>query len=234
MPFFYYYGGYINYYLFMLPGILLALWASIRVKTTFRKYSSVNNVRGLTGADAARAVLSACGVAGVRVERVSGELTDHYDPKTNVIRLSDAVYDSRSVAAVGVAAHEAGHAAQYASDYRPIKWRTALIPVCNIGTQLALPLLILGTVLNAFGLMALGVALFSLSVLVQLVTLPVELNASRRALRVIQERELLYGDEYKAARQTLTAAALTYVAALLQSLLSLLYFVLRLNQSGRR
>lgn len=234
MPFFYYYGGYFQYYLFMLPGIILVLWASFRVRSTFRKYSSYDNSRGLTGADAARAVLSQYGVDGVRVERVSGDLTDHYDPRTNVIRLSESVYDSRSVAAIGVAAHEAGHAAQYASNYRPVKWRTALVPVCNLGSQLALPLLIFGSILNFLGLMIAGLVLFSLSVLFQLVTLPVEFDASRRALRAIQDRDLLYGEEYTAARKTLSAAAMTYVAALLQSLLSLLYFILRVNGSRRR
>lgn len=234
MPFFYYYGGYFNYYLFMLPGIIVTLWASLRVRSTFRKYSSFDNSRGLTGADAARAVLSQYGVDGVRVERVSGNLTDHYDPRTNVIRLSESVYDSRSVAAIGVAAHEAGHAAQYAANYRPVKWRTALVPICNLGSQLALPLLIFGSILNFYGLMVAGVVLFSFSVLFQLVTLPVEFNASRRALRAIEDRDLLYGDEYVAARKTLSAAAMTYVASLFQSLLSLLYFVLRASGSRRR
>lgn len=233
MPFFYY-GGYFQYYLFMLPGIILVLWASFRVRSTFNKYSSYENSRGLTGADAAQAVLSANGVDGVRIERVSGNLTDHYDPKSNVIRLSESVYDSRSVAAIGVAAHEAGHAAQYASSYKPIKWRMALVPVCNIGSQLSLPLLILGLALDFFGLVIAGIALFSLSVLFQLITLPVEFNASRRALQAIRERDLLYGDEYTAAKKTLSAAAMTYVASLLQSLLSLLYFVLRASGSRRR
>ena len=225
-------SGYLGYYLFMIPGILAVLIASIAVKSTFRRYSAVANSRGLTGADAAMAVLRANGVTDVAVERVSGNLTDHYDPRAKVIRLSESVYDSRSVAAVGVAAHEAGHAAQYAAGYAPVKLRMAMIPVCNIGAQLALPLLILGSIFNFFGLMVAGVALFALSVFFQLVTLPVEFNASRRALAVIRERDLLIGDEYTGAKRTLTAAAMTYVAALFQSVLSLLWFLLRL--SGRR
>ncbi len=233
MPY-YFYSGYMSYYLFMLPGLLIVLWASMKVKSTFRKYSDFYNSRGLTGAEAAKAVLDHYGITNVRIESVQGNLTDHYDPKANVIRLSESVYSSRSVAAVGVAAHEAGHAAQYAEKYVPIKVRMALVHVCNIGSTLALPLIILGTVLAMTQLAMLGLALFSLSVLFQLVTLPVEFNASRRALSVIKERDLLYGDEYKAAKQTLTAAAMTYVAALLQSLLLMLYYFLRIKGSRRR
>ena len=225
-------SGYLGYYLFMIPGILAVLIASVAVKSTFRKYAAVANSRGMTGADAALAVLRAYGVTDVTVERVGGSLTDHYDPKGKVIRLSESVYDSRSVAAVGVAAHEAGHAAQYAAGYAPVKLRMAMIPVCNVGARLALPLLIIGSVFNFFGLMVAGVALFALSVFFQLVTLPVEFNASRRALAVIRDRDLLVGNEVTGAKKTLTAAAMTYVAALFQSLLSLLWFLLRL--SGRR
>ena len=234
MPYGFFGYGYLNYYLFMLPGILLVLWASLRVHSTFRRYSGVTNARGLTGADAARAVLASYGITNVAVERVSGNLTDHYDPRSQTIRLSDSVYESRSVAAVGVAAHEAGHAAQYVTGYAMIRLRMAIIPICNIGSQLSLPLIILGSILNSFGLIAAGIALFSLAVLFQLVTLPVEFNASRRALAVIRERDLLYGDEYQGAKKTLTAAAMTYVAALFQSLLSLLYYLIRLNGSRRR
>ncbi|MBP5618708.1 MAG: zinc metallopeptidase [Clostridia bacterium] len=224
--------SYLGYYLFMIPGILAVLIASIAVKSTFRRYSSVANSRGMTGADAALAVLRAYGVTDVTVERVSGNLTDNYDPRRKVIHLSESVYDSRSVAAVGVAAHEAGHAAQYAAGYAPVKLRMAMIPVCNIGAQLALPLLILGSVFNFFGLMVAGLALFALSVFFQLVTLPVEFNASRRALAVIREHDLLVGEEYTGAKKTLTAAAMTYVAALFQSVLSLLWFLFRV--AGRR
>ena len=224
--------SYLGYYLFMIPGILAVLIASIAVKSTFRKYSRVANSRGMTGADAAMAVLRAYGISDVTVERVSGNLTDNYDPRSKVIHLSESVYDSRSVAAVGVAAHEAGHAAQYAAGYGPVKLRMAMIPVCNVGAQLAFPLLIIGSILNFYGLMVAGLLLFALSVFFQLVTLPVEFNASRRALAVIREHDLLVGDEFVGAKKTLTAAAMTYVAALFQSLLSLLWFFLRV--SGRR
>lgn len=233
MPYLYY-SGYLSYYLFMLPGLLIALWASAKVKSTFRKYSDFQNSRGLTGAQAAQEVLNFYGITNVRIESVGGDLTDHYDPRTNVIRLSESVYSSRSVAAVGVAAHEAGHAAQYAEKYVPIKIRMALVHVCNIGSTLALPLMLIGTILAIAQLAMLGLALFSLSVVFQLITLPVEFNASRRALSVIKERDLLYGEEYKAAKQTLTAAAMTYVAALLQSLLLMLYYFLRITGSRRR
>ncbi len=236
MPYLYfgYFEGYVQYYLYMLPGILAVLIASLAVKATFRRWSGVGNARGLTGADAAQAVLRAYGITDVTVERVSGRLTDHYDPRSKTIRLSESVCDSRSVAAVGVAAHEAGHAAQYASGYAPVKLRMAMIPVCNVGAQLALPLLILGSVFNFFGLMVAGLALFALSVFFQLVTLPVEFNASRRAMAVIRERDLLTGEEAVGARKVLTAAAMTYVASLFQSVLSLLYFMLRVVGSRRR
>ena len=218
---------YLSYYAFMLPGIIIALWASFRVKSAFNKYSRVTNSRGLTGAMAAERVLQMNGVNGVRIERVSGNLTDHYDPRTNVIRLSDSVYDSASVAAVGVAAHEAGHAVQYAKNYAPIKLRAAIIPICNFGSQLSLPLIILGSILLSDLLVGIGIALFSLSVIFQLVTLPVEFNASRRAIEAVSDGALLADGEVKGARKVLSAAAMTYVASLLQSLLILLYYITR-------
>ncbi len=232
MPY-YFYEGYLSYYLFMIPGLLIALWASARVNSAFRKYSEHYNSRGLTGAEAAKAVLSNYGITNVAVERVSGNLTDHYDPRTNVIRLSDSVYDSRSVAAVGVAAHEAGHAAQYAESYFPIKLRMAILPVCNFGSKLGIPLVILGTIFAFEPLMVIGIILFSFAVLFQLITLPVEFNASRRALEVIRDRDLLYGDEYKGAKKVLSAAAMTYVASMLQSMLLLLYYVMRVSRRRR-
>ncbi len=228
------FGYYLSYYAYMLPGIIIALWASFKVKSAFNKYSKVRNVRGLTGAKAAEAVLRQNGVGGVRIERVSGNLTDHYDPRTNVIRLSDSVYDSSTVAAVGVAAHEAGHAVQYAKSYAPIKLRAAIVPVCNIGSQLSLPLIILGSLLVMDVLVTLGIALFSLSVLFQLITLPVEFNASRRAIDAINDGTLLDYDEVKGARKVLSAAAMTYVASLLQSLLILLYYINRYGNNRRR
>ncbi len=224
---------YLGYYAFMLPGIIIAIWASIRVKATFGKYSRVSNASGLTGAAAAQAVLSMNGINSVRIERVSGNLTDHYDPRTNVIRLSDSVYDSSSVAAVGVAAHEAGHAVQYAQSYGPIKLRAAIIPVCNIGSQLSLPLIILGSFMQFDMLVIAGIALFSLSVLFQLITLPVEFNASRRALSAIKDGALLDDGEASGARRVLSAAAMTYVASLLQSLLILLYYITRYGNRRR-
>ena len=227
MPYGYYYGFDWTYLVLVLPCVILSLWASSRVNSTFKKYSSHYSLRQITGAQAAQRVLAANGVGGVRIERISGNLTDHYDPKTNVIRLSDGVYDSTSVAAIGVACHEAGHAVQYAVDYAPIKLRSAIIPVTNFGSKLAMPLILLGLVLSAFGSMSdlliyLGIACFGLSLVFQLVTLPVEFNASRRALAAIENGQLLDDEELKGARKTLRAAALTYVAATAVALAQLL------------
>ncbi len=218
-----------SYLLFMLPGLFLMLYAQYKVKHSFSKYSRVINRRGMTGADAAREVLKQSGVTNVQIERVSGNLTDHFDPRTNVIRLSDSVYSSTSVAAVGVAAHEAGHAVQYAQGYGPIKLRAAIIPACNIGSQLGIPLAILGAVLGFAGLIYLGIGLFALAVVFQIVTLPVEFNASRRAMQTINATGILTRDEAAGARAVLTAAAMTYVAAMIQSVMTLLYYLTRLN-----
>ena len=217
MPY-YYYGFDWTYLVIVLPCILLSLWASSSVNSTFKKYSQVNSVRRLTGAEAAQRVLSANGVRGVRIERVSGNLTDHYDPKTNVIRLSDSVHSSTSVAAIGVAAHEAGHAVQYAQNYGPIRVRAAIIPITNIGSRLAMPLILAGILFSFLGsfsntLVYLGIAAFSLSLVFQLVTLPVEFNASRRAMETIETSGLLTHEEQQGAKKTLKAAAMTYVAA---------------------
>ena len=225
------YGIDITYFIILLPCILLASIASLRVNTTFKKYSKQLSVRNISGAQAAQRVLSANGVSNVRIERVSGNLTDHFDPKTNVIRLSDGVYDSTSTAAIGVACHEAGHAVQYAQNYAPIKIRGAFVPVANIGSHLAMPLILLGVLLASFGsasviLIELGILCFSLSLLFQLITLPVEFNASRRALKAIDEANLLTEEEQKGARKTLSAAAMTYVAAALVALAQLLRLVL--------
>ena len=176
------------------------------------------SIRRITGAQAAQRVLSANGVSGVKIERVSGNLTDHYDPKSNIIRLSDKVYDSTSVAAIGVACHEAGHAVQYAQHYAPIKLRAAIIPITNIGSKLAMPLILLGLLFSfgetvSYGFVYAGIACFGLSLVFQLITLPVEFNASRRAMQAIQYGELLTEEEQRGARKTLTAAAMTYVAA---------------------
>ena len=223
----YYYGFDWTYVVLVLPCLLLSLWASANVNSTFKKYSSQFSRLHLTGAEAAQRVLFANGVRDVRIERVSGNLTDHYDPRANVIRLSDEVYGSTSTAAIGVACHEAGHAVQYAQEYAPIKLRAAIIPVTNFGSQLAMPLILLGLVLSAFGSMSdfliyLGIACFGLSLVFQLVTLPVEFNASRRALAAIEDGQLLTDEELTGARKTLRAAALTYVAATAVALSQLL------------
>ena len=230
MPY-YGFGIDMSYVILVLPCILLSLWASSNVNSTFKKYSSQFSRRGLTGAEAARRVLSAHGVGNVRIERVSGNLTDHYDPRTNVIRLSDNVYDNTSTAAIGVACHEAGHAVQYAQGYAPIRLRAAIIPVTNFGSRLAMPLILIGLLLAAFGnlsviLIDLGIACFGLSLVFQLVTLPVEFNASNRALRAIADSNLLTEDEQAGARKTLRAAALTYVAATAVAFAQLLRLIL--------
>ncbi len=214
----YYYGFDWTYIVIVLPCILLSLWASASVKNTFKRYSKQMSSRHITGAEAARRVLSANGVYGVQIQHVAGDLTDHYDPKANVIRLSDSVYNSSSTAAIGVACHEAGHAVQYAESYFPIKLRAAIIPITNIGSKLAMPLILLGVVLSFLGnfsytLVYLGILCFALTLVFQLVTLPVEFNASRRALAAIDEAELLTEDERSGAKKTLKAAAMTYVAA---------------------
>ena len=223
MPYYYHYGFDWTYLALVLPCLILSLWASSNVNSTFRKYSKQYSLRRLTGAEAAQRVLSANGVRDVRIEHVSGNLTDHYDPKSNVIRLSDQVYSNTSTAAIGVACHEAGHAVQYAEGYAPIKLRAAIIPVTNIGSRMALPLILLGLLFSSFGdtLIYLGIGCFSLSLVFQLVTLPVEFNASRRALQAIESGNLLTEEEQKGARKTLTAAALTYVAATAVSLAQL-------------
>lgn len=219
-----------TYVVLVLPCVILSLIASSSVNSTFKKYSQQFSRRGITGAQAAERVLRANGVHGVQISRVAGNLTDHFDPKSNVIRLSDSVYDSTSTAAIGVACHEAGHAVQYAQSYGPIKLRAAIIPVTNIGSKLAMPLILIGLLLAAFENLSftfvyLGIACFGLSLVFQLVTLPVEFNASRRAIRAIEDGELLTVEEQRGARKTLTAAAMTYVAATAVSLAQLLRLV---------
>jgi len=233
----YYYGFDWTYIVLVLPCIILAMLASSHVNSTFKKYSNQYATRRMTGAQAAQRVLSSHGVTNVRIERVSGHLTDHYDPRTNVIRLSDSVYDSTSTASIGVACHEAGHAVQYAQRYFPIKIRAAIIPITNIGSKLAMPLILLGIVLSALGslsysLVYIGMACFGFSLLFQLITLPVEFNASRRALESIESCGMLSDEELKGARKTLSAAAMTYVAAAAVSLSQLLRLILLFG--GRR
>lgn len=220
-----------TYLVIVLPCMILALIASARVNSTFKKYSQQISRKHLTGAQAAERVLLANGVTGVRIERVRGNLTDHYDPKANVIRLSDSVYDNPSTAAIGVACHEAGHAVQYAKSYAPIKLRAAIIPVTNIGSKLAMPLILLGLLFSYLGeasytFVYIGIICFSLSVVFQFITLPVEFNASRRAIQAIENNELLTSEELKGAKKTLSAAAMTYVAATAVALAQLLRLML--------
>lgn len=226
-----------TYLVLVLPFVVLSIWASTNVNSTFKRYANQYSLRRISGAEAAQRVLSGNGVSGVRIERVSGNLTDHYDPKENVIRLSDSVYDSTSTAAIGVACHEAGHAVQYAQNYGPIKLRAAIVPATNFASKLAMPLILLGVLLTffenfSFTLVYLGIACFGLAVVFQLITLPVEFNASRRAMQAIANADILTVEEQKGARKTLTAAALTYVAATAVALAQLLRLLIIFG--GRR
>ncbi|MCI9408226.1 MAG: zinc metallopeptidase [Oscillospiraceae bacterium] len=221
-------------YLLVLPAVIFALVAQIMVKSTFSKYSSENNQHGYTAKEVARKILDENGLYSVSIEYVRGNLTDHYDPSANVIRLSDSVYNSTSVAAIGVAAHEVGHAIQHAQGYTPIKVRQAIIPITQIGSSLALPLVFIGMLIGALQwLIPVGIFLYTGVVLFQAVTLPVEFNASRRALKTLDENVILYKSEVKMAKKVLTAAAMTYVAAMFSSLMSLLRLIL-LSSRNRR
>lgn len=238
MPY-YYYGFDWTYIILVLPCIILSLIASASVNSTFKKYSSQISRRHITGSQAAERVLSANGVKNVRIDRVRGNLTDHYDPRSNTIYLSDSVYDNASTAAIGVACHEAGHAVQYATGYSPIHIRAAIIPVTNIGSRLAMPLILLGLLLSAISeisatIVYIGIACFGLSLVFQLVTLPVEFNASRRAMNAIEASELLTQEEQKGARRTLRAAAMTYVAATAVALSQLLRLIFLFGNRSRR
>ena len=225
--------------LVLIPAMIFAFWAQIRVNSTFKKYAKIPSRRGLTGAEAARRVLDANGLRHITIERVHGHLTDHFDPTAGVIRLSDATYASTSVAAIGVAAHEAGHAVQHAVGYVPIKVRSAIIPLTRFGSFLAMPLFLIGLLMGSgsylgYGIgtifMVTGILFFSFSTLFQLVTLPTEFNASSRAIRALEDGGLLADDELPAAKATLSAAAMTYVAALATSLASLLRLSLIFNR----
>ena len=227
-----FYYGFDSLYLYLVVlAIIIALWSQIKVKTTFSKYSAYRT--DISGADAARKVLEASGVYGVKIERVSGNLTDHYDPKSKVIRLSDSSYSSTSAAAVGVAAHEAGHAVQHATEYAPMRLRSAIIPITNIGSRLTLPLILLGFLLSFQPLVTIGIAAFALSTVFQLVTLPVEFDASKRAMNALRSSGRMQQDELTASRKVLTAAAMTYVAALAVSLMQLLRFILIFGRRSR-
>ena len=231
MGWLYYYGIDPLYIYLVIPAILITVFAQFKVKSTFSKYSRVSV--NLTGAEAAKQVLEQNGVWDVRIEKVAGNLSDHYDPKSNVIRLSEGVYSASTAAAVGVAAHEAGHAVQYAKRYGLIRLRMAIIPICNIGSQLSMPLVMLGFIFNFSILINLGIIFFILALLFQVVTLPVEFNASSRALKGIRDGNLLSGENYKGAKRVLSAAAFTYVAALLVSLAQLIRLIAIANRRRR-
>ncbi len=220
------------YFLMIAPAMILSLGAQMWVQSAFARYSKVMNRRALTGAEAARAILDSAGLHHVRIEVAQGFLSDHYDPRTRVLRLSPDVFGRPTLAAVGVAAHEAGHALQHAQGYAPMHLRTALVPVAQIGSQLAWPLLLFGFLLQALTLVKLGVILFAGAVAFQLVTLPVEFNASRRALTALRTTGILAPDEIAGARHVLSAAALTYVAAAVAAVMQLLYFLLRSGLLG--
>lgn len=221
----YFYGFDWTYLVFILPCIIISLICQANVSSAFSKYSKIPNSRGMTGAQAAEFVLRQNGVTGVRIEHVAGKLSDHFDPRTNVIRLSDSVYGSTSVAAVGVAAHEAGHACQHAENYLPNRIRSAVLPIARVGSQLSWIFIIIGLLFTAkvgYVMLYIGIILFSASVLFTLATLPVEFNASKRALACIRETGLMVGDEYTGAKRTLQAAAMTYVASALTAIMQLL------------
>ena len=227
-----------TYVIFVLPAVILSLWASWNVKRTYRKYSQQFNSRGITGAQAARLVLDANNLRNVPIQRVGAELSDHFDPTSNAIFLSDSVYGSTSTAAVGVACHEVGHAIQHAENYLPIRIRQAILPATSFGEKLSVPLLIIGLFLSSYSqkflyLAYAGILLYGLCVLFQVVTLPTEFDASKRALVSIENMGLLEGEELKGAKKVLSAAALTYVAALATTMMQLLRFIVLVNNRKR-
>lgn len=229
----YFYGFDIYYFLLVLPAVIFSMWAQAKVNSTFNQYSRVTTYSRMTGFEAARRILDANGLRHVHIERVAGNLTDHYDPRTNVIRLSDSVYASNSVAAIGVAAHEAGHAVQYAVNYTPIKLRTSILPVCQIGSQISWPLIIFGFFMNSQMLVNIGLIMFASIAVFQFVTLPVELNASNRAMDALAISGSITETELYGVEKVLKAAAMTYVAALAVSLAQLLRLVIRFGGRDR-
>ncbi len=231
----FYYFDY-TYFVYIVPALIVTMIAQFRVKSTFEKYSRISTARNMTGAQAASSVAQFGGAPGVQVQRISGSLTDHFDPRDNTISLSDQVYSSTSIAALGVAAHEAGHAIQHAQGYLPNKIRTVLVPITNFGSRLAVPLIIVGLFLPVQYdfVVNLGIALYSFAVLFQLATLPVEFNASFRAIRALDEAGILYPDELEGAKKVLRAAAMTYLAASFTAIMSLLrLLVIAGNRRGR-
>jgi len=228
-----YYYGFDWTYILVLIGAILSMIASAKVNSTFNKYQRVRSMTGMTGAEAAQRILHQNGIYDVAVEHISGNLTDHYDPKNKVLRLSDATYSSNSVAAIGVAAHECGHALQHKDEYLPLKIRSAIVPAANFGSRLGIPIILLGVILGSnYMLIQIGIWVFSLAVLFQLVTLPVEFNASGRAVQMVERYGILSGEELRHTRKVLSAAALTYVAAAAASILQLLRLILLFG--GRR
>lgn len=222
-----YYYPYIDpTYILVIAGALLCMAASANVNMTFNRYSKTGTKGRITGREAAERILMQAGITDVQIEHISGNLTDHYDPRNKVVRLSDSVYNSTSVAAVGVAAHECGHVIQHHTGYVPIKIRSAIVPVVNIGSRLSFPVIILGVIMSSLNLVNIGIVLFGLTFAFQIVTLPVEFNASRRALSILESKGILYQDEWKGARKVLRAAALTYITAAVATLLQLLRLVL--------
>ena len=234
MPFFYWFDW--TYMVFILPAIIITMIAQVRVNSAFNKYSKIQNLHNLTGAQAAQRVLATHGVSGVRIEHVAGKMTDHFDPRTNVIRLSDSVYGSTTIAAVGIAAHEAGHAVQHAQGYLPNKIRGVLVPLANVGSRVSWILIIIGLFLplQYDWVLYLGILFYALSVLFTIVTLPVEFNASKRALQTIDETNMLMGEEYAGAKKVLSAAAMTYVAAAFTAIMSLLRLLTIANRRSSR
>lgn len=238
-----YYGGYGLHgfrmlwdptYILVIIGVVLSLVASLKVKTTFNKYSSIRSASGLTGAQVAQRILNYAGITDVSIGRVSGSLTDHYNPKTKVISLSESVYGSNSVAAIAVAAHECGHVIQHAKNYAPLSIRTALVPVANFGSGASWFVIIAGLIFSYHPLVTIGIVLFSAAVLFQVVTLPVEFNASSRALTILQDTGILGMQEGKSAKRVLRAAALTYVAAAAAAILQLLRLIMIFGRNNDR
>lgn len=218
--------GYDPTYVLVILAFMLSLFASFGVKSTFARYSKIKSANGFTGSMAARKILDMNGLGHIRIERISGDLTDHFDPKDGVIRLSDSVYDETSVAAIGVAAHEAGHAVQHATKYKPIVVRNSIVPIVNISNALSMPLFFIGFLMGNLGLAYAGALLFSAVLIFQLVTLPVELNASSRAIKILEGSGMLYDEEVTGAKKVLKAAAMTYVAATASTALQLLRLLL--------
>lgn len=227
-----FYGFDIYYFILIIPALLFGLWAQSQVNSSFEKYSRVGTMRGMTGAQAAEFILNQNGIYDVQIHHISGNLTDNFNPSKKTISLSDSVYNSTSIAAIGVAAHEAGHAVQHAVNYAPIRIREIIIPVTQIGSWLYLPIIMVGFLFSSQSLVNIGILLFSTLAIFQLVTLPVEFNASRRAIETLEGSGILYGDEITGAKRVLRAAALTYVAALVSSLAQLLRLILIFG--GRR